>query len=259
MKKFFLASLIILLSSNLFAGQDNSWNVSKSTHFIVYYKGAPAAFIGLVIEKSEDYYGKIADELGVKRFNFWLWDKRAKIYIYDNSKDYLSATGQPGWSAGCAQVQEKTIKTFLNSQGFQETVLPHEMGHIIFRELVGFDNGAVPIWLDEGVASYQEKQRFSGAVGFVKRSLKADNFLPLEKLSAFASVDDASQDSAELFYAESFSIIDYLIREFGKDNFLLFCQNLKDKKDLKMALVASYPFKNIREFEDSWKKYLMKD
>lgn len=73
----------------------DDWPIEKSTHFIVYYKNAPGDFIQQLIEKSEYYYDKIADGLGFRRFDFWLWDNRAKIYIHDDAKAYQVATNQP--------------------------------------------------------------------------------------------------------------------------------------------------------------------
>ena len=125
-----------------FAGSTENWNTSKSSHFIVSFKNAPEKFIEELIDQAEGYYDKIADNLGFTRFNFWLWDNRAKIYIYDNAEDYRASTKQPAWSVGSARVQEKLIYSFPYAQGFFETVLPHELGHIIFREFVGSDNPA---------------------------------------------------------------------------------------------------------------------
>ncbi len=77
----------------------------------------------------------------------------------------------------------------------------------------------------------------------------------LEKLTAInpQSITDAA--SAQLYYAEAISIVDYLIKEFGKDNFVLFCQDLRDKRDLQRAIA---PFSNLQEFGEAWQKYLKK-
>jgi hypothetical protein len=91
-------SLIIFVFSfgPVFAGASDEWKQEKSTHFIVCYKNAPEQFIKNLTDRAEEYYNKIADDLGFRRFNFWLWDNRAKIYIHDNKEAYQAATGQPG-------------------------------------------------------------------------------------------------------------------------------------------------------------------
>lgn len=60
----------------------------------------------------------------------------------------------------------------------------------------------------------------------------------------------------QLFYAEAFSIVDFLIKEFGKDKFVLFCQNLRDKMGLERAIAATYPFSSIQELGLAWQKFL---
>ncbi|MCX5706723.1 MAG: hypothetical protein NTW13_03560 [Candidatus Omnitrophica bacterium] len=57
------------------------------------------------------------------------------------------------------------------------------MSHIIFREFVGFNNPAVPLWLEEGVASYQEKSKYLTARVLIKEAIVKGNFMSLEKLS----------------------------------------------------------------------------
>lgn len=257
MKKIIFALSLVTFLPCIVLGSDD-WQVEKSTHFIVYYKNAPFDFVNKLTEKSEYYYNRIADDLGFVRYNFWLWDNRAKIYIHDDSASYQSATGMPSWSGGCAQVNEKTIHTFLDAQGFFDAVLPHEMGHIIFREFVGFHNYAIPLWLDEGVAIQQEKSKYHGADSLVRGAIRAGNFMNLGELTEFSLHFSFDNNSVQLFYSEAFSLVNFLLRQFGKDKFVLFCQNLRDKKDLQRALSSTYPFNNIQELDSAWQSYLKK-
>lgn len=223
---------------------------------MVYYKNALEDFIRRLTEKSEDYYDRIAQELGFRRYDFWLWDNRAKIYIYDDAKSYQDATGQPVWSVGCALAGEKTIHSYPYAEGFFETTLPHEMGHIIFREFVGFNNHAIPTWLEEGVASYQETSRRETASKIVEEAMKNGNFINLQRLATLNPQFMPDRGLVNLFYAESLSIVDYLIKNFGSDSFVTFCQALRDKKDFARALSSSYNFSNVRELDEAWLKYI---
>ncbi|MFA5275899.1 MAG: hypothetical protein WC417_03295 [Candidatus Omnitrophota bacterium] len=110
MKKVFLLFTSFLILTSAYA-QAEKWNDSKSTHFIVYYKNTSEDFINRLSGYAEDYYSKIADNLGLTRFNFWLWDNRAKIYVYDNAADYHTSTNQPQWASGGAYIAQKTIQT----------------------------------------------------------------------------------------------------------------------------------------------------
>jgi hypothetical protein len=258
MRRYSLTLLIFLLTISFASAKDDNWLTTKSTHFIVYYKNAPEDFLDQLIEKAEDYYDKIADDLGFRRRNFWTWSNRAKIYIYDDASDYQSATGKPAWSSGYAIPELKIIHTFPYAANFFDTILPHELGHIIFREFIGNDNRGIPIWLDEGVASYQENLKYRRAASLVKEAIKANKFIDLEELSSLNPQKIEDNEVVNLFYAESISIIDYLIKEFGKDDFIFFCQNLRDKRDLKKAIAYVYPFRDLEELNYAWEKYLKK-
>lgn len=224
----------------------------------MHYKNAKEEFISTLIEKAEDYYDEIAERLGFRRYNFWLWDNRAKIYIYDDAAAYQSSTGRPHWSFGSAIAKQKIIHTFPNEIGFFDRTLPHEMGHIIFREFVGFDNPCIPLWLDEGVASYQENINLSGVKDVVKEALEKGTFLDMPKLTDFKPKSSTDPETVKIFYAQAISIVDYLIKEFAEDAFVYFCKNLRDKKDFLKALDAAYHFKNIQELDRAWQEYLQR-
>ncbi|MFH1398143.1 MAG: peptidase MA family metallohydrolase [Candidatus Omnitrophota bacterium] len=259
MKKYLVVlSLFCLSFGNLSAQETNKWQESRSTHFIVYYKSASPDFIQKVIDKSESFYNNIAESLGYNRYNFWLWDNRAKIYIHDNLNGYRSATGQPGWSAGISNPEQKIINSFPYAQGFFEHLLPHEIGHIIFREFIGLYNNAVPVWLDEGVASYQESLTDSRMKLIVNNAFSQNKLIALKQLFGMNPYLMRDTNTIGLFYAQSASLIEYLVKEFSRDRFVIFCQDLRDKKDFQKAMSSNYPFSNIQELEEGWKKYLKK-
>ncbi|HTY44901.1 MAG TPA: peptidase MA family metallohydrolase [Patescibacteria group bacterium] len=232
------------------------WEKDSGTHFVVYYQNADARFVEAVLEKAEDYYTQITDALGFKRRKFWLGSERAKIYIYDTAQDYRQATDQPGWSAGCAWPLVKTIHTFPYASGFFETVLPHEMAHIIFREFVGLHNSAVPSWLEEGVASYQEVNRADSVTPAVRKLVDDGSFVSLVELDRLnpAVIPDAKL--VNIFYMEAVGVVDFLVKKYGPDDFVDFCEKLEDTQDLERALWGVYRFKGVDELDRKWQRYL---
>ncbi|OQB10852.1 MAG: hypothetical protein BWY16_00759 [Candidatus Omnitrophica bacterium ADurb.Bin205] len=256
MRRSLILFFIFICFNNLSASEH--FKESRSTHFIVFYNNAPEGFIKSLLEKAEFYYESITEDLGFRRFNFWLWDNRAKIYIYDDANSYRLASSQPAWSGGAVMPNHKIIQSFPASKDFLDTILPHEMGHIIFREFVGFNNPGVTLWLDEGVASYQEKRRYSQADAFIRRLIDQDSFINLRKLSSYHSLASLDSGSIDIFYAQSYSIVDFLIKMFGREKFVLFCQNLRDYRNLDDALRLTYSLQGISQLEKAWIGYLKK-
>lgn len=258
MKKIILLLAFFVFSCNCLAQTSEKWQEERSTHFIVSYKKAPPDFVKDVVEYSERYYNQIADNLGFRRFDFWLWEKRAKIYIYDDSRAYQAGTGFPAWSGGFADVKNKTIYTFPYASGFLETVLPHELGHIIFREFVGFDNFLIPVWLDEGVASFQEKNRYISAEFFLRQAITQNAMISLNDLTKITPQTLKDNELVKLYYAEAVSLVHFLISEFGREKFILFCQRLRDRSSLELSLRSTYSFTNLQDFENKWLDFLKK-
>ena len=127
---------------------EQRWQELRGVHFLIYYRNAEDAFANRMLERAEDYYYSITEKLGLRRYNFWINENRVKIYIYDDAQSYQTDARQPEWSGGCVDIDNKVIRTYSAAGGFMNKVLPHELGHIIFRELIGFRNLSVPLWLE---------------------------------------------------------------------------------------------------------------
>lgn len=236
----------------------NEWKEYKQQHFIIYYKDAPASFIKSVEESAEDYYVEITRNLGFTRYKGWTWDERAKIYIYDNADDYVNSGKVYGWSHGSASPKNKVIRTFPAAHGFFDSTLPHEVGHIVFREFVGF-SADVPLWLEEGIAMYQEKAQRWGSNETVRKSIEDGRFIPLTELNRSFLSSTTEQEDVELFYTESASIVYYLISELGQHRFVNLCRKLGDGKSFEVALKSVYVrFNNLEDLNKAWMDYLTK-
>ncbi len=248
-------TIFLSVTPVLFA-QQAQWEEKKTTHFIIHYKNADEGFVDKVAQESEEYYNTIADNLGFTRFDFWLWDARAHVYVYDDANEYQRITGLPSWSLGATIPNSKIIYAYPEANDFFDKVLPHEMGHIIFREFVGFYNHAVPDWLDEGVACYQMDVHDSGTQAIVRRAVENNNYISISRLSGLSPRFMNSKEVINLFYAEATSIVEYLLSEFGRDKFVDFCSSLRDTRSLQEALRITYSFGSFQELEDAWCKFV---
>ncbi len=248
--------LLILFLPVLAFSQNQKWLVQKSTHFLVYYKNAPEEQVDELVRRAEGYYDSIAEQFGFNRFNFWTWDNRAKIYVYDNQEDYRQSTQSYGWSGGHVFINQKLIQGFAGSGEFLDNMLPHELAHIIFLEMVGFNNPSVPLWLQEGVATYQEQNYGLFKTEMADRIRRGD-YLSLGALTYFQPASEG-EDKVRLFYLESNSLVKYLITQFGKDTFVDFCRHLRDNRNLLAALRKAYSFNSLDELEAAWKGFILK-
>ena len=246
-------SSVIFLFHHSVDAEIGQWKVVKSSHFFIYYQNASPEYIRRVAKEAENNYRSITEYLGFNRFDFWTWDNRCKIYLYENQADYQSRTGVVSWSRGNVNVIKKEISTYIWQEEFFDAILPHEMGHIIFREFVGFGRDVVPLWLDEGVACCQERN-IQERLRVAKFLVDLDLYIPLEELSNITKVNLIMPF---IFYSEAAGVTDFILEKFGRENFVNFCRNFRYDKKIgwKEALLRTYKLRNLEELEEKWVEY----
>ncbi|MFA5345015.1 MAG: hypothetical protein WC315_01925 [Candidatus Omnitrophota bacterium] len=232
----------------------SSWQTNKSQHFIIYHQGVQPALVDDLISKAEFYYNSIVDDLGYRRFDFWSWENRAKIYLYRDAGEFQRETQNSSWAGAVVSVNSRVIKTYVGQSGFFDSILPHEMTHIIFREFIG-KNIQLPLWIDEGVASSQEQSNLNLRLQKAKELIKQNKYVELNALSGVVKPDDNMEPG--VFYSEAASVIVFLLREKGKEDFLRFSRMLRDGTDWKKALLKSFNFINFQDFEAEWKNFVL--
>lgn len=236
--------------------KEQKWKEHRARHFIIYYKEAPESFVKTVEDAAEQYYDEISKNLGFKRYQGWTFDERAKIYIYDDTDDYVNAGRQASWSHGVASPKDRVIRTFPTAHGFFDSTLPHELAHIIFREFVGF-RARLPHWFEEGVAMLQEKARRFGSDKIVREAIEDGTFIPLKQLGLTRLGYNTARDKVELFYAESASVVNFLMNKHGKTRFVRFCRKLEEGGPFEWALQSVYVrYKSLDDLNKDWVRSL---
>ena len=255
MIRFRLSILLILfLIFTNASAQAKEWQMNKVQHFIVYSRSdVPEDFVNTVMESAEENYKSVLENIGVSWYQGWSWDRPVLIYIYRDQEDYVQNGAQAGWSHGAALIATRTIRTFPSDQGFFDAILPHELGHIVLHEFVGLD-ADVPLWFDEGVAMFQEKAKRLSANKIVRDALSNGQFISLTALSDMRLYVNSDPKTIELFYAESASIVNFMINELGKGHFYKMCIELKEHTKFVDALTKIYM--NIYSLDGLNKKWL---
>ena len=280
MRKIIFFILCSILSSVFAFAAEKGPKEIKGKHFIVYYYTGSEDFANEVLAKAEQYYVSIAQDLGYERYSeFWLWDKRVKIYIYPDHESYLKASNMPDWSHGMADYTNKIIMSYLRGKGFITSILPHEITHLMFRDFVGF-TGEIPLWLDEGVAQWEEKAKrnmnyiikdafrkktvlsLSDMMKMDIRNIKGDDKVYVR----YTKDGDAplilvltGKNLINLYYVEAVSLVGFMIKKYGNKKFTSFCRELRYGKSVESALRAVYSsyFTTIDGLEREWKKYYL--
>ena len=265
LKRFslFLIVIFILPVGNCWADAGN-WREMKGDHFIVRYRKTDESLADKVLSKAEEYYKRIADQLGYPRYsNFWTWNDRVHIIIYPNQQSFHEETRQPEWSKGYASrhselFESKVIVTYRQEEDFLEGLLPHEISHLILRDMIGFDH-SIPIWFDEGVAQLQESHQ--DIMKRIMRYLVENNqYIPFDVFREINIGVETDTRKVMIFYAQSYCVVDYLLNVEGREAFVMMCRGLKNGKDFWEALRSAYfpHFESWKDLQDKWVQFMVK-
>ncbi|OQB16463.1 MAG: hypothetical protein BWY16_00055 [Candidatus Omnitrophica bacterium ADurb.Bin205] len=114
----------------------------------------------------------------------------------------------------------------------------------------------MPLWIDEGVASSQEKSHLQGRLSFAKNLIEQGKYIDFDKFFQIYRLVDVQP---QVFYSQSASIIVFLLRRYGKDRFVEFSRKLRDGTPWDKALLSVYRFKDFGQMEDAWKDFILRN
>ena len=141
-----------------------------------------------------------------------------RIFIYPSETDLHSALNLAGynWAGGLARPELGVILVGIPdnpaARGEMERLIPHELTHLLVYEATGRTLGQVPPWLNEGLATLNERRPDPNRQVLVEQALAQDRLFPLEVLCAPFPADESA---ARLAYAQSASVVQYLRENYG--------------------------------------------
>jgi hypothetical protein len=111
----------------------------------------------------------------------------------------------------------------------------------------------LPTWLNEGLALFAEGELRSDMATTLSSAVKRDRLDSVQSLSSSFPADTAG---ATLAYAESYSLVDYLLdHKGGKENMLDLLGAIRDGSGYVEALQSVYGL-SIAELDLQWSQHL---
>lgn len=232
----------------------NGFEVIKTDHFNVYYHNADMA--NAVVTPLEERYKAILSDL-------LIFDKdvmgRGKFNILIVTDDTEFKSIYPDILPNRVAMTDYATKAIViveaNEQGNVLVNLTHELSHAIFFERMHSGN-KIPDWMQEGLASYEES-RFDSSQTDARWAtfgpqISQGEGKPLAELTIAA---DANSDEVNMFYAESQSVVNFLINNYGMLKFMTFATKVQSGKTLDVAIGSTYD-KQIASLSDLNAKWL---
>ena len=209
-------------------------------HFVVKYEGGENAVAGHLIGMLlEEAYAKVGADFG-----FYPGDTVTAL-LYSREK-FSDITRSPAWSGGTYDGRIKLPAGGIYDKTEElERVIFHEYTHAVVHRL---SKGRAPVWLNEGLAMYEEGNR-SGDYAERLKALATTGKVALVPLEGSFMALDA--EGAQVAYLLSLSAAEHLIGEFGFFSAKRVLENLGGGMKLDAAFSGALHL-SYAEFEQSW-------
>ena len=138
-----------------------------------------------------------------------------KAFVYESADDLRGAVLFPqSWTGGLAFTTHNILLITVDPDEFDTDIsgMIHELAHLLVSELTFNCFGGLPTWLEEGLAMYAEGDLTDYQRISLEAAIASDDLISLRSLNSSFPADHSG---AHLSYAQSWSLVDYLITEFG--------------------------------------------
>jgi hypothetical protein len=180
------------------------------------------------------------------------------IYIYASTVDLKGAMIFPQeWTGGVAFTAFSTIAIGISPSELDwgKRALVHELMHLVVHQATFSPYGQLPLWLDEGLAMYSEGELDPALRSYLEEAISKDELISVRSL---CSPFSAYSEKASLSYAQSYSLVVYLLDNYGQDSMLDLLTILKQGSTYDEALTEVYGF-DIDGLDARWRATLTSD
>lgn len=226
---------------------------SKTSRYFTIYRENPE-ISGQFVDALNMLHSSLM--LDLMPFSPWKGDEQVLLHFFSTPETYEKITGRPHWSGGAASLNLRMIYLLEDNSLMGNTA--HELSHIYFDAF--FSPKLPPLWLSEGMAVLMQTGRAMSPPEWLGESLdrlRGGAGLPLSKLMTIQTLNSPSftDEQVRLWYAQSYSLVQFLTKLSGPDSFYAFCKNLRDGKTPDQALLAAYgmPFNKVQALERAWR------
>ncbi len=223
----------------------------------MHYQPIDAKIAEQVISRAEPIFQTITDDIGFTP------SRKIAVYLCPTAECFRqrqpSQDRVPEWAVGVAypDLNRVILRSALSpSEGRYIKpldVLTHEVAHIVLEQALA-QRGGAPRWLSEGFAMYHAREWTLAGQRTIEETTLRNTFLPLSVLMTSFPADE---QAARVAYAQSFSLVAFMLNEYGLTIFHKFIKQLQAGDDVNAALIHSAGV-SLARFEMEWRHSLEK-
>jgi hypothetical protein len=225
------------------------WSSLTEGQITLYCYQDDEAFINELMDSAQVALARLAADTGAEL------EKPAQFYVYANSLDLQGAMIHPQeWTGGVAYTRHSIIAIGIapTNISWGKRAIAHELAHLVVHQMTLNPYNDLPTWLDEGLAMHTEGEMESEFVSSLERAIADASLISVQSL---CSPFSAYSDMATLGYAESCSLVEYLIGSYGQPKMLELLNTFKGGSGYDAALEAVYGF-DMDTLDSLWREYV---
>lgn len=225
------------------------WNSLASGGITLFWYEGDSSFAQELLDAAHEALGRLADDIGVSL------EQPARLYIYANPSDLQGALVYPQeWTGGVAFFDYGIIAIGISpgDLAWGKRAIAHELGHLVVHQAVFGPYGELPTWLDEGLAMDAEGNLRSDLQKKLDKAVTNDTLFSVRSISSSFPTDP---DEAALCYAESYSVVQFLLDNYGRHKILELLNVFQEGSTYDDALIEVYGF-DMDGLNTAWREGL---
>jgi len=226
-----------------------SWHSLTEGKVTMFWYEGDESFVQELMASAQQALARLAEDTGA------YLEKPVRIYIYADAQGLKGAMIYPQeWTGGVAFTEHGTIAIGIApvDLAWGKRAIAHELAHLVIHQMTFNPYIDLPIWLDEGLAMYAEGPLELALATYLNKAVAENSLISVRSLSSPFS---AYAKEATLAYAQSYSLVEFLISSYGQGRTLELLNTFRQGSSYDAALNKVYGF-DMDGLDALWRDYV---
>jgi hypothetical protein len=194
----------------LYSDTRQEWQLLEDDQVQLYWYDQDASFGQNYFDRATQAASDLSVEFGLET------TRPTVIVIYNSHEEFMSVLQEASaeWTGAVNYGDSGMIVIGLGPESWMVKVIPHELTHAVLHQITQPPFGDIPRWLHEGLAVRSEGGMDLEERAALDQAIRDDTLISLRVLN---SPFPDQRGRAVLSYAESNSLVEYIIGEHGAD------------------------------------------
>jgi len=213
------------------------WESLAQGKVTLYWYDADRAFAQRLLDVALESLAHLEEEIGVEL------EEPIKLVVYQSKADMLGALVPRGEvfeaeviTLGTV-VSKDTVLLHGTHWGVENTIA-HEISHVVVHLATENPYAGIPAWLDEGLAMYNQGEFPETNREALERAVRENRLISVRSLTA----PTGKPEEINLFYSEVYSLVEFLLKSYGKEKMAELLAVYKEGASYDDALMKVYGF-----------------